>query len=106
MEDCGFAKRGTGVQLGCEGAIRIGGTTPLATRGGSKARGDTVGANGIYQMIDLVLQSSRSQSCSSRLPVMSSRPLHSGAGETRRGAADYRTARRLRCRTGGDRYAG
>jgi acetyl-CoA C-acetyltransferase len=56
LEACGFAKRGTGVQLGREGAIRIGGATPLATRGGSKARGDTVGANGIYQMIDLVVQ--------------------------------------------------
>jgi len=56
LEACGFAERGTGVQLAREGAIGIGGTTPLATRGGSKARGDTVGANGVYQVIDLVLQ--------------------------------------------------
>ena len=56
LEACGFAERGMGVQLAREGAIRIGGTTPLATRGGCKARGDTVGANGVYQVIDLVLQ--------------------------------------------------
>jgi acetyl-CoA C-acetyltransferase len=56
LEACGFAKRGAGVQLAQEGAIRVGGSTPLATRGGCKARGDTVGANGVYQVADLVLQ--------------------------------------------------
>jgi acetyl-CoA C-acetyltransferase len=56
LEACGFAQRGAGVQLGREGAITPGGATPLATGGGYKARGDTVGANGIYQIADLVRQ--------------------------------------------------
>ena len=29
---------------------------PLATGGGCKARGDTVGANGVYQIVELVAQ--------------------------------------------------
>jgi acetyl-CoA C-acetyltransferase len=56
LEACGFAERGAGVQRGREGAITPRGTTPLATGGGCKARGDTVGANGIYQVADLVRQ--------------------------------------------------
>jgi acetyl-CoA C-acetyltransferase len=56
LEACGFAERGAGVQLGHEGAITPGGATPLATGGGCKARGDTVGANGVYQVADLVRQ--------------------------------------------------
>jgi acetyl-CoA C-acetyltransferase len=56
LEACGFAELGMGVQLAREGAITIAGATPLATRGGCKARGDTVGANGVYQVIDLVQQ--------------------------------------------------
>jgi len=56
LEACGFAERGTGVQLARDGGIAPGGATPLATGGGCKARGDTLGANGIYQMIDLVRQ--------------------------------------------------
>jgi acetyl-CoA C-acetyltransferase len=56
LEACGFAERGMGVQLAREGQIAPGGATPLATGGGYKARGDTVGANGVYQLIDLVRQ--------------------------------------------------
>jgi acetyl-CoA C-acetyltransferase len=56
LEACGFAERGAGVQLAREGAIRPDGATPLATGGGYKARGDAVGANGIYQVLDLVRQ--------------------------------------------------
>jgi acetyl-CoA C-acetyltransferase len=56
LEACGFAERGTGVQMGREGAIAPGGAAPLATGGGCKARGDTVGANGIYQVADLARQ--------------------------------------------------
>jgi acetyl-CoA C-acetyltransferase len=56
LEACGFAERGAGVQLAREGAIAPGGAAPLATGGGCKARGDTVGANGIYQIADLVRQ--------------------------------------------------
>jgi acetyl-CoA C-acetyltransferase len=56
LEACGFAERGAGVQCGREGAITPGGATPLATGGGCKARGDTVGANGVYQAVELVRQ--------------------------------------------------
>lgn len=56
LEACGFAAPGMGLQLAREGAITIAGATPLATRGGCKARGDTVGANGVYQVVDLVHQ--------------------------------------------------
>jgi len=56
LEACGLAERGAAVQLAREGAITPGGTIPLATGGGCKARGDTIGANGVYQVIDLVRQ--------------------------------------------------
>jgi acetyl-CoA C-acetyltransferase len=56
LEACGFAERGAGVQLAREGAIRLSGATPLATGGGCKSRGDTVGANGVYQVVELVRQ--------------------------------------------------
>jgi acetyl-CoA C-acetyltransferase len=56
LEAVGFAEPGGGVQLAREGAITTGGATPLATGGGCKARGDTVGANGVYQVVELVRQ--------------------------------------------------
>jgi acetyl-CoA C-acetyltransferase len=56
LEACGFAERGAGVQLAREGAIGLGGATPLATGGGCKARGDTVGANGVFQLVELTRQ--------------------------------------------------
>lgn len=56
LEACGFAERGVGVQLAREGAIGLGGATPLATGGGCKARGDTVGANGVFQLVELTRQ--------------------------------------------------
>ena len=56
LEACGFAERGAGVQLAREGGITPSGATPLATGGGSKARGDTVGANGVYQVVELMRQ--------------------------------------------------
>jgi acetyl-CoA C-acetyltransferase len=56
LEACGFAERGAGVQLAREGGITPSGRTPLATGGGCKARGDTVGANGVYQVVELTRQ--------------------------------------------------
>lgn len=56
LEANGFARRGEGVQLGKEGAITPRGRTPLATGGGYKARGDVVGAAGIYQVVELLRQ--------------------------------------------------
>jgi acetyl-CoA C-acetyltransferase len=56
LESSGFAERGTAVALAREGAITPKGRLPLATGGGCKARGDTVGANGVYQIVELVAQ--------------------------------------------------
>jgi acetyl-CoA C-acetyltransferase len=56
LEACGFAERGGGVQLAREGAITVSGAKPLATSGGCKARGDVVGANGVYQVVELARQ--------------------------------------------------
>ncbi len=56
LEANGFAERGAGVQLAREGAITPQGSTPLATGGGCKARGDIVGANGVYQVVEVVKQ--------------------------------------------------
>jgi acetyl-CoA C-acetyltransferase len=56
LEACGFAERGAATHLAREGAIRPDGVTPLATGGGCKARGDLVGANGVYQVVELVRQ--------------------------------------------------
>jgi acetyl-CoA C-acetyltransferase len=50
LEACGFAERGQGVEVGRAGRVR------LASGGGCKARGDTVGASGIYQIVDLAQQ--------------------------------------------------
>jgi Acetyl-CoA acetyltransferase len=44
------------VALAREGAITPKGRLPLATGGGCKARGDTVGASGVYQIVELVAQ--------------------------------------------------
>ena len=67
LEACGFADRGASVRMAQEGAIAPGGATPLATGGGCKARGDTVGANGIYQIADLVRQL-RSEAGNAQVP--------------------------------------
>jgi len=56
LEACGFAAAGRGPVLAKEGAIRIGGKIPVATRGGLKARGHPVGATGMYQIVEVVQQ--------------------------------------------------
>lgn len=56
LEACGFADRGRGVALGLEGDIRPGGSIPITTRGGLKARGHPVGATGVYQIVEVVEQ--------------------------------------------------
>lgn len=56
LEACGFVERGASVGLAREGGITPSGATPLATGGGCKARGDTVGANGVYQVAELTRQ--------------------------------------------------
>jgi len=56
LEACGFAPRGRGVRLAMEGEIGPRGRVPIATRGGLKARGHPVGATGVLQVIDALVQ--------------------------------------------------
>ncbi len=56
LEAAGFAKPGAAVRLGAEGEIMIDGRLPISTMGGLKARGHPVGATGVYQIVETVLQ--------------------------------------------------
>lgn len=56
LEACGFAERGRGVRLAQEGEIALGGRIPISTMGGLKARGNPVGATGLYQVVEVVQQ--------------------------------------------------
>lgn len=56
LEAAGFAERGQGWQLAHAGQIRRDDRIPITTMGGSKARGDTGGATGVYQVAEVTLQ--------------------------------------------------
>jgi acetyl-CoA C-acetyltransferase len=56
LEATGFAERGQGWKLAQDGQIARDGRLPILTFGGSKARGDTGGATGVYQAAEAVLQ--------------------------------------------------
>jgi acetyl-CoA C-acetyltransferase len=56
LEACGFADRGQGPRLALDGEITPAGKIPIATMGGLKARGHPVGATGMYQVVETVLQ--------------------------------------------------
>ncbi len=56
LEAAGFAERGQGVRLAIEGEITRQGRIPVTTMGGLKARGHPVGATGMYQVVEAVLQ--------------------------------------------------
>jgi acetyl-CoA C-acetyltransferase len=56
LEACGFAERGQGPRLALDGEIFPKGRIPVTTMGGLKARGHPVGATGIYQIVETVLQ--------------------------------------------------
>ena len=56
LEACGFAEPGQGVSMAQQGGIEPGGTIPISTMGGLKARGHPVGATGLYQLVEAVLQ--------------------------------------------------
>jgi acetyl-CoA C-acetyltransferase len=56
LEASGFAPRGRGTHLAREGAIALDGRIPVATMGGLKGRGHPVGATGVYQIVEAVLQ--------------------------------------------------
>jgi acetyl-CoA C-acetyltransferase len=56
LEASGFADPGSAPRLGLNGAITPSGKIPISTRGGLKARGHPVGATGIYQILEVILQ--------------------------------------------------
>ncbi|HOR18403.1 MAG TPA: thiolase domain-containing protein [Brevefilum sp.] len=56
LEAAGFAEPGRGPSLAKEGVIKVGGKIPVATFGGLKARGHPVGATGLYQIAEVILQ--------------------------------------------------
>jgi acetyl-CoA C-acetyltransferase len=56
LEATGFAERGQGVRLALDGDITLDGRIPITTMGGLKARGHPVGATGLYQVAESVLQ--------------------------------------------------
>jgi acetyl-CoA C-acetyltransferase len=55
-EDLGFCKKGEGGKLLDEGATELTGRIPVNTSGGLKAVGHPVGATGVKQAIEIVLQ--------------------------------------------------
>lgn len=55
-EDLGFAEKGKGAELLREGVTEIGGKIPVNPSGGLKAFGHAVGATGIRQAVEIVLQ--------------------------------------------------
>jgi len=56
LEAIGAAPRGEGWRLGSNGCLALDGKLPVATLGGFKARGHPLGASGVYQAVEAVLQ--------------------------------------------------
>ena len=56
LEAAGFALPGEGWQLAQNGRLSLGGSLPISTMGGLKARGNPGGASGVYQAVEAVLQ--------------------------------------------------
>ena len=56
LEAAGYAARGQAWKLADEGQLSLQGTLPINTMGGLKARGNPVGATGVYQAVEAVLQ--------------------------------------------------
>lgn len=56
LEAAGFARRGEGWKLAAEGALALTGRIPCATMGGLKARGNPLGATGVYQAVEAAAQ--------------------------------------------------
>ncbi len=56
LEAAGFAERGEGWKLAENGFLARDGELPILTLGGMKARGNPLGASGVYQAVEAVLQ--------------------------------------------------
>ena len=56
IEDLGFAEKGKGPAAILAGKTALGGSIPINTSGGLKAKGHPIGATGISQMYEIVTQ--------------------------------------------------
>ncbi|MEA4908556.1 MAG: beta-ketoacyl synthase N-terminal-like domain-containing protein [Anaerolineaceae bacterium] len=56
LEAAGFARRGEGWRLAERGELNLDGRLPISTLGGLKARGNPLGAAGLYQAVEAVQQ--------------------------------------------------
>lgn len=56
LEAAGFARRGAGWCMARDGLLGRDGKLPVSTLGGQKARGNTLGASGVYQAVEATLQ--------------------------------------------------
>ncbi len=56
LEATGFAAQGRGWELASSNTIALNGSLPISTFGGLKARGNPVGATGVYQVVEATLQ--------------------------------------------------
>jgi acetyl-CoA C-acetyltransferase len=56
IEDLGFVSKGQGGPYTAEGCTSLTGPRPVNTSGGLKAKGHPVGATGVAQLCDIVLQ--------------------------------------------------
>jgi acetyl-CoA C-acetyltransferase len=56
LEAAGFASRGEGWKLARDGEIGRDGRIPTSTMGGLKARGNPLGATGVYQIVEVAQQ--------------------------------------------------
>lgn len=64
LENAGFVPRGEGTAFAAAGHIARSGSLPMATFGGLKARGHPVGATGVYQAAEMLVQlSNRAGAC-------------------------------------------
>lgn len=56
LEAAGFAERGAGWRMAQEAEIGLNGRLPISTFGGLKARGNPLGATGLYQVVEVARQ--------------------------------------------------
>ena len=56
LEAAGFANHGEGWKLAQDGNLGLQGKLPILTMGGCKARGNPLGASGMYQIVEAALQ--------------------------------------------------
>lgn len=56
LEAAGYAERGQGWRMGLNGDLNLSGRIPILTMGGSKGRGNPLGAAGMYQIVEAVQQ--------------------------------------------------